>query len=135
MFNSKWSNFLEESKEDSSRVAKIVLFDDENKVLFLKRTDYVEKFKGEWDLPGGHAHVGEDIIKALRREVREETQLSFKTPEKIKQIDNITFYKAKFDGGKIKLSKEHSEFLFRNVEKIKNPDKFERIAQEAIKND
>ena len=38
----------------------------------------------------------------------------------------------------IKLSKEHSEFLFRDVKKIKNPDKYEKIAKkvvEKLKND
>ena len=50
-------------------------------------------------------------------------------------LGNITFFKAKYDGGEIKLSKEHSEFLFRNVKKIKNPTKFEKVAKKAIKND
>jgi len=134
-FFKKWTKYIIEGKMDSDKVAKIVLYNDKNEVLFLKRTDYVEKFKKEWDLPGGHAHIGEDIIKALRREVREETKLSFKKPVKIKKIGNITFFKAKYDGGEIKLSKEHSEFLFRDVKKIKNPTKFEKVAKKAIKND
>ncbi|MEC8978324.1 MAG: NUDIX hydrolase, partial [Pseudomonadota bacterium] len=102
-FFKKWTKYIVEGKIDSDKVAKIVLYNDKNEVLFLKRTDYVEKFKNEWDLPGGHAHIGEDMIKALRREVREETKLSFKKPIKIKKIGNITFFKAKYDGGEIKL--------------------------------
>ena len=31
----------------------------------------------------------------------------------------------------IKLSEEHSEFLFRDVKTIKNPDKFEKVAQKV----
>ena len=131
----KWYKYIVEGKIDSEYVAKIILYNDKGEVLFLKRTDYVEKHKKEWDLPGGHAYIGEDIIKALRREVREETKLSFKEPTKVKKIGNITFYKAKYDGGDIKLSKEHSEFLFRNVKKIKNPTKFEKVAKKAMKND
>ena len=48
---------------DSKQVAKVVLIDAEGKVLFLKRTNYVEKYAGEWDLPGGHLHVGEPLEK------------------------------------------------------------------------
>jgi len=134
-FFKKWTKYIVEGQIDSDNVVKVVLYNDKNEVLFLKRTDYVDAYKGEWDLPGGHAHIGEDIVKALRREVREETKLSFKKPIKIKKIGNITFYKAKYDGGDIKLSKEHSEFLLRNVKNIKKPTKFEKVAKKAIKND
>ena len=100
-FFKKWTKYIVEGQIDSDNVVKVVLYNDKNEVLFLKRTDYVDAYKGEWDLPGGHAHIGEDIVKALRREVREETKLSFKKPIKIKKIGNITFYKAKYDGGDI----------------------------------
>ena len=35
--------------------------------------------------------------------------------------------------GDIKLSEEHSEFLFRDVKTIKNPDKYEKVAQRVVK--
>ena len=37
---------------DIKTVAKVVLIDDSDRVLFLKRSDYMEKYAGEWDLPG-----------------------------------------------------------------------------------
>ena len=49
--------------KDSKIVAKIVLFDKENKVLFLKRSNYIKKFAGKWDLPGGHIH---DLDRPIR---------------------------------------------------------------------
>ncbi len=129
---------LEEKKKDTKKVAKVVIYNDKNEVLFLKRTDYHKKHAGEWDLPGGHGHEGEDIEDTARRETREESNLSLGKLEKVDQLENTTFFKSKYVDGDIKLSKEHSEFLFRDVKKIKNPDKYEKIAKkvvEKLKND
>ena len=124
---------LEEKTKDTKKVAKVVIYDDENKVLFLKRTNYTKKHAGEWDLPGGHGHEGEEIDKTARRETREETGLSLGAIEKVEVIGNTTFFKAKMHDGDIKLSEEHSEFLFRDVKTIKNPDKYEKVAQRVVK--
>ena len=124
---------LEEKTKDTKKVAKVVIYDDENKVLFLKRTNYTKKYAGEWDLPGGHGHEGEEIEKTARRETREETGLSLGAIEKVEVIENTTFFKVKMHDGDIKLSEEHSEFLFRDVKTIKNPDKYEKVAQRVVK--
>ena len=121
--------------KDSKIVAKIVLFDKENKVLFLKRSNYIKKFAGKWDLPGGHIHEGEDLIEGLKREVKEETNLDLDSVEKVKKEGNKHYFKALLPSGKIKISSEHSEYKMRNVKKLKNPSKFEKVAQEAIKTD
>ena len=47
-----------------------------NKILLTKRN--IEPFKGYWCLPGGHIDFGEDVITAVKREVKEETNLDFK---------------------------------------------------------
>ena len=131
-----WNKLLEsETPQDSRQVVKVVLVNTENKVLFLKRSNYVEKFAGEWDLPGGHTHVGEQLIKGLRREVREETGLSLGNAIKVQEIDNIIFYTSKYIDGVIKLSDEHVEYLFRDVKNIKKPNKFEKVALEVVQNE
>ena len=132
-----WNLFMEQENKpvDSRQVAKVVLINAEGKVLFLKRTDYVEKYAGEWDLPGGHLHIGERLEKGLRRETREETGLSMGPVEKVKELENIIFFKAKYVDGDIKLSKEHSSFAFRDVKDLKNPSKFEKVAKEALKSE
>ena len=129
-----WRIFMKESK-DSKEVSKILLFDEEDKVLFLKRTKYTKKFAGKWDIPGGHIHIDESHEEGLVREVKEETNLTVKNYEKVKKIDNITYFKGKLPKGKIKLSKEHSDFKLRDVKNIKNPNKFEKIAQEILENE
>ena len=63
-----WRVFTEEEQKDSKKVAKVVIYNDKNEVLFIKRSNYNKKFVGEWDLPGGHAHEGEPMEEAARRE-------------------------------------------------------------------
>ena len=47
-------------KNDISTVAKAVIIDSKDRVLLLKRSDYLKKFAGEWDLPGGHLKQDEN---------------------------------------------------------------------------
>lgn len=130
-----WNKFLVENSKDSKQITKIILFDEDDKVLFLKRAENIEKFAGKWDLPGGHVHEGEDILDGLEREVKEETGLKIGKVKKIKTVKNMHYFKASLPLGDIKLSDEHTEHTVRNVKNIKNPNKFEKIAQEALKND
>jgi 8-oxo-dGTP pyrophosphatase MutT (NUDIX family) len=51
------------------RTAKLLVFDQESKLLILRKT------RGGWDLPGGRGLQGEPIEACLRREVREELGL------------------------------------------------------------
>ena len=71
----------------------------------------------------------------MRRETREETGLSIGPVEKVKELENIIFFKAKYVDGDIKLSKEHSSFAFRDVKNLKNPSKFEKVAKEALESE
>ena len=45
----------------------------DEKILLLKRN--VEPFKGYWHLVGGHVEANESLIKAVKREFKEETGL------------------------------------------------------------
>ena len=76
-------------KNDISTVAKLVIIDEENRVLFLKRSNYVSKYAGEWDLPGGHLKEQEDMLSGLKREVFEETGLDIRDSNYFKNIDNL----------------------------------------------
>ena len=123
--------------KDSRKVAKVVVINGSGHVLMLKRSDYVDKFAGEWDLPGGHIQVGEDFETGMRREVKEETNLSIGKCTFIEKIENLDFYWCEYPEKPIKLSHEHTEFRF-FAKKDLNPDgKFEKVALKALemKND
>ena len=92
---------------DVSIVTKAIIYDSEDNVLLLKRTD----FGKQWDIPGGHlknieANRGEQgYEEGLEREVAEETGLILPFAERIGQqmftwmdkTNEIVFYLSKFD--------------------------------------
>ncbi len=56
--------------------AMAILYNKEKGMLLEKRTD-----TGEWCNPGGAIELGETIEEALKREIKEETNLEFKNPK------------------------------------------------------
>ena len=119
-------------EKDSETVAKIVIFDDENRVLLLTRSDYHKKHAGELDLPGGHIKVGEPLVKGLRREIEEETGLKIKKPKFFKQKGNKHYFYIKYDSQAIKLSREHVDYAFYEKKQLNTSKKFEKIALEVL---
>ena len=100
-----------------------------NKVLMLKRAGM-----GYWDLPGGRINQGESMNAALKREVKEEANIT-----EIETIGQLIAYEARgvfipigdtensaglmlsvytcsVDNVDIKLSEEHDEFKWCTVE-------------------
>jgi|TARA_X000001388_G_scaffold35248_2_gene24822 8-oxo-dGTP diphosphatase len=114
--------------KDISTVAKIVLIDESNRALFLKRSYKNDKYPGQWDLPGGHLMENESILDGLFREILEETSLTVKEAVFVTKIENTHFFMAKYDSQPIKLSKEHTAYSFISRKNIKGKDKFEKVA-------
>ena len=117
----KWSNYLREA-EDMKKVSKVILINDNDKVLILKRSARIrnEKYPWEWDLPGGHAEKGETFEQALDREVWEEVSLDIGEATKI-YTDGYTAFFVSYDWeGKISLSHEHEDYKWINPEEITN---------------
>lgn len=54
---------------------KVVIFNDENKILFLRRSEKCSR-PGGWDFPGGGIDFGENPINGIIREVEEEAELT-----------------------------------------------------------
>jgi 8-oxo-dGTP pyrophosphatase MutT (NUDIX family) len=119
-------------ENDVSTVAKVVLIDQKKRVLFLKRSKYVQKFAGDWDLPGGHLKASESLPDGLAREVKEETTLDVRDPVFLLKIDNIHFFYAMYDSQPIKLSHEHVDFKFFEKDALDIREKFQRVAHKAL---
>jgi 8-oxo-dGTP diphosphatase len=54
---------------------RILLKDDQGRLLLLKRSRKSKTNPGRWELPGGKVDPGESFSEGLLREVREETGL------------------------------------------------------------
>lgn len=118
--------------KDISTVAKVVLVDQKNRTLFLKRSDYVDKYAGDWDLPGGHLKPNESLESGLARETKEETQLDVREPVFLLKIDNLHFFYAMYDSQEVKLSHEHTDYKFFNKEDLNSDEKFQNVALKAL---
>lgn len=101
---------------------KAIIIDD-NKVLCLKNE------RNEWDFPGGKLDFNEDIEVCLRREIKEETNLSVENLNILKPLNMkfndvtvlILVYSARiFCDSSIIISHEHSEYNFFSKSEIKN---------------
>ena len=57
------------------------------KALIIKRGH--EPRKGEWSLPGGRVELGETLVAALKREIKEETGLDVEVGPIIETFDRI----------------------------------------------
>ena len=119
-------------QNDVSTVAKVVLIDQKKRTLFLKRSKYVEKFAGDWDLPGGHLKASESLPEGLAREVKEETTLEVRDPVFLLQMDNIHFFYAMYDSQPIELSHEHIDFKFFEEKELDPNQKFQKVALKAL---
>ena len=120
---------------DTKNVAKVVIIDNQGRVLLLKRK-LDQKHPGKWDLPGGHLIQGEGWKEGAKREVKEETNLSIENLEKISFKGRKRFYKTSTFEGEIydpdKLP-EHDKFMWIKVEKIDELNQIGNIYVEAIK--
>lgn len=122
---------------DSTKVAKVIVINNDDHILMLKRSDYVDKFAGEWDLPGGHIQIGEDFEVGMKREVKEETGLDVGECTFVDKIDNLDFYWCECPDKPINLSHEHTKFKFFPKGDLDPKGKFEKMALKALemKND
>ncbi len=121
-------------KKDTDKIAKAVVMKD-GKALLLKRSNYMKKYAGEWDLPGGHVQEEESIEDGLRREVEEETGLKIKAPKQLSSDGRMHYYRADADDSDIELSDEHTEHKFvsaEDLEEMEIPSKYMKPLKQVL---
>ncbi len=105
---------------------------DGDEVLFLKRSKH-EFMPDVWEIPSGGIEEGESMLQALKREIKEETNLEvFDVVSFVSAVDYLAkdnkCLQLNFNvccGGIVQLSNEHSEFIFSKIESfINNLDDF-----------
>jgi 8-oxo-dGTP pyrophosphatase MutT (NUDIX family) len=113
--------------------AAILLVDDQNRLLLMKRSD-----SGRWGPPGGATEPGERVEEAAQRETLEETGLVveemslfgvFSGPELYyrypngDEVYNVTIvYLAREWRGEIQINAEHTEFGWFALEDLPAPE-------------
>lgn len=101
------------------------LIEKDGKYLVLKRSEKNITNKGKWQFPEGKVKFGENVLKALKREVEEETNLVVVDAKLfgihssiLKEARGVfrlfrTVFRCKVIG-KIKLSEDHDEYAWLN---------------------
>jgi mutator protein MutT len=103
-------------------VSVTFLIEKNGRFLLVKRGENEDYFGGKWTFPGGKVEKGEDVIKALLREVKEETGLEIQ--RKAAFLRSYCFMRKdgsstiglvfclKYKKGKVNLDKSLKEFAW-----------------------
>tara|TARA_R110002110_G_scaffold131470_4_gene312343 strand:+ start:695 stop:1255 length:561 start_codon:yes stop_codon:yes gene_type:complete len=110
-------------EEDIHKSAKVVITNEEGKVLVLKRSPESHYKPEHWDLPGGHLKKGEAEEAAATRETKEETNLDISGLTKVRTDESITWYKATSYSGDIELDlAENTDWAWVSMEELKEKE-------------
>jgi len=113
--------YLTESnyKSNFSKTYVNVIVEFDNKILILRRANYMKKFPGCWGLPGGSYEESDNTIEnAATRELMEETGIYVHANE-MKELDQITHDNGAvsyvlvchlIDEPVVHISREHQKF-------------------------
>ncbi|MBU1255394.1 NUDIX hydrolase [Patescibacteria group bacterium] len=114
-----------------------IIQNQEKAILILKHNT------GKWLLPGGKIQKGESWIKALKREIKEETGITEFEIKKILDIDSwienetgyyvVTFIATILKIDKITLSNEHIEYAWIKLPDLDNYDFWHENIKKRIK--
>jgi 8-oxo-dGTP diphosphatase len=99
---------------------RVLLSDENGKILILKRSTNSKTNPGKWELPGGKVDQGESFDQALIREVYEETNLKIFIEHFVGASEqNLHVIKAihiimsgRIMEGELKLSEEHEGYAW-----------------------
>lgn len=135
-------NYINES-QDIKRYVDCILVSPDDKILILRRANYMKKFGGKWGFVGGSIDdKDKDSKAAVKREIKEETgwELTWNEEHEMKMFDKINhkdnssteYWLVKLETEpEIKISREHSKYEWYEVENNKNynwmPDVYQII--------
>lgn len=106
---------------------RAVIKNNDDEILILKRHPMSKTDPEMWELPGGKVENGEEFTTALIREIKEETNLDCEIGDFYEAVQNNYSHKRTLQlvmyldnvEGNIKISEEHTEFMWANTDKIR----------------
>lgn len=124
------SNFVTESIKKTDEKTIIVglgiIFNNENKILLVKRNNNTNWCPGCWAFVGGKVEKNETPEEGFIREVSEEIGIKLNNYvfKKIIKDNNVIqyLYISKVNNDLIKLNKEHTDYNWFNIDEIKKLD-------------
>ena len=143
------TDWINENKGEIKHYVDGILVSDDEKILILRRANYMKNFGGQWGFVGGSVDKKDKNNKeAIIREIEEETKikLTFNEQQKMKAIDkqdhenngsivsDTEYWLIKLETTPdIKISREHSKYEWIDANTFKNktfkfmPDVFHYI--------
>jgi 8-oxo-dGTP diphosphatase len=107
-------------------VATVIVVNEDDEVLLLKRSDKVSGGRGMWNFPGGSVEEGEEESAGASRELEEEAGLSTDSSELrylgMKSLGKrfLHFFITDKYSGEVKINWESSEFAWTKVDNFDN---------------
>ena len=112
---------------EKKKVANVIILDDNDRFLVIKRTKTAPTHPLHWDLPGGHVEKGESFEETAIREAFEETNLEISELQAAKVTNPFrSFFITRKYSGNIEFKEnpesgfvEHSDHKWVTLEKYK----------------
>ena len=126
---------------DSFRNAAKAFIVQDGKLFMTKRRANDRHKPNAWDIPGGRLELGEDPFEGLKREAKEEANLNIEILMPLSvhhfvrddgQKITLTIYLCNMLASDIKLSEEHQEYKWMDLEK--NIDQIPKFFETPISN-
>lgn len=143
------TDWINENKGEIKHYVDGILVSEDEKILILRRANYMKNFGGQWGFVGGSVDKKDKNNKeAIIREIEEETKikLTFNEQQKMKAIDkqehenngsavsDTEYWLIKLESNPdVKISREHSKHEWIDADTFKNktfkfmPDVFHYI--------
>lgn len=117
-------------------VAKVIIVNEEGRILALRRSQSDMRRPGQWDFAGGHVDESEDMATAARREALEEAGLELGGMQLVYALSEMTpehgagtwlVFVAHINRPvDIQLSREHDDFAWMTPEDFLHEAKYDR---------
>jgi 8-oxo-dGTP pyrophosphatase MutT (NUDIX family) len=143
------TDWINENKGEIKHYVDGILISEDERILLLRRANYMKNFGGQWGFVGGSVDKKDKNNKeAIIREIEEETKikLTFNEQQKMKAIDkqehenngsvvsDTEYWLIKLESNPdVKISREHSKYEWIDANTFKNktfkfmPDVFHYI--------
>src|SRR5947208_3410227 len=90
-----------EKNQELPQFVGAIIQDKQGRILVSQRSLNSSTYSGQWQIPGGKIEKTETCLKALKREVKEETNLeivSVEPPLRLSYNSNVLIYPTKVKG-------------------------------------